>query len=110
MKDIAVFGFRDSLVGQVLNMLPPKINKKIKFFITDEVLTPININLEHEKEIILCKIRISVPSEKEIWKQYLLQLALKKIFLNLFLILTPLKQTPKIFQNPLFLKTINITP
>jgi len=33
MKNIAIFGFQDSLVGQVINFLPLKLKKKIKCII-----------------------------------------------------------------------------
>jgi len=40
MKNIAIFGFKDSTVGQLINLLPLEIKKKIKFLITTKKISP----------------------------------------------------------------------
>ena len=41
MKNIAIFGFKDSTVGQLINLLPVKIKRKIKFLITTKKISPL---------------------------------------------------------------------
>ena len=41
MKNIAIFGFKDSTVGQLINLLPLEIKKKIKFLITTKKISPL---------------------------------------------------------------------
>ena len=54
------------VMGKKLPALPKR---------NEEFFNKLSISrLDLERKIILCKIRISAPSEKEIWKQYLIQL------------------------------------
>ena len=48
-KDIAIFGFKDSSVGQLINMLPLSQKKKLNCIIISEKISKINIKKEHEK-------------------------------------------------------------
>jgi UDP-3-O-[3-hydroxymyristoyl] glucosamine N-acyltransferase len=48
-KNIAVFGYKDSFVGQVLNMLDIKVKNRIKFFISINKLPKLNIQNEHRR-------------------------------------------------------------
>ena len=47
MKNIAIFGFKDSSVGQLINMLDPKIKKKIELF---NFYTKNNSNRYYERQ------------------------------------------------------------
>ena len=49
MKDIAIFGFKDSTVGQLLNILPKGIRRKIKCFVSINSLKKIDIKVENNK-------------------------------------------------------------
>lgn len=49
MKDIAIFGFKDSTVGQLINILPKDLRKKIKCFISISKLKRIDIKKENIK-------------------------------------------------------------
>ena len=49
MKDIAIFGFKDSTVGQLLNILPKGIRRKIKCFVSINSLKKIDIKIENNK-------------------------------------------------------------
>ena len=49
MKDIAIFGFKDSTVGQLINILPFKIKKKIKCLISIKKLKKLDFDLEEKK-------------------------------------------------------------
>ncbi len=41
MKNIAIFGFKDSTVGQLINLLPIKLKNKIKCLITIKKISPL---------------------------------------------------------------------
>jgi len=58
MKNIAIFGFQDSLVGQVINFLPLKLKKKIKCIIILEKPKKINYFKKTEKREFIIKNRI----------------------------------------------------
>ena len=44
MKDIAIFGFKDSLTGQLINMLDDKYKKKLNCILTINEISKINIH------------------------------------------------------------------
>jgi acetyltransferase-like isoleucine patch superfamily enzyme len=48
-KDIAIFGFKDSVVGQLINMLDIKIKKKLNCIISFKKIHNIKIREEHKK-------------------------------------------------------------
>lgn len=49
MKDIAIFGYKDSSVGQLINMLNTKIKKKLNCIISFSKIKKINIDEEQSK-------------------------------------------------------------
>ena len=49
MRDIAIFGFKDSTVGQLLNILPKDLRKKIKCLISIGNLKKIDTKIENNK-------------------------------------------------------------
>lgn len=49
MKDIAIFGFQDSLVGQIINMFDSNLKKKLNCIISINKILKINITEEHKK-------------------------------------------------------------
>jgi len=50
MKNIAIFGFRDSSTGQLINMLSPKYKKKLNCIISYSKIINIDIEQEHKKK------------------------------------------------------------
>jgi len=49
MKDIAIFGFQDGLVGQIINMFDSNLKKKLNCIISINKMLKINITEEHKK-------------------------------------------------------------
>jgi UDP-3-O-[3-hydroxymyristoyl] glucosamine N-acyltransferase len=49
MKDIAIFGYKDSLVGQLINLLEEKVRKKINCIISISKLPDLDPDEEHIK-------------------------------------------------------------
>ena len=49
MKDIAIFGFKDSFTGQLINMLDDKFKEKLNCILSTCKITKININKENRK-------------------------------------------------------------
>jgi len=49
MKDIAIFGFKDSSTGQLINMLDDKYKKKLNCIFSINEISKINITEEHRK-------------------------------------------------------------
>ena len=49
MKDIAIFGFKDSSTGQLINMLDDKYKKKLNCIFNVNKISKINITEEHKK-------------------------------------------------------------
>ena len=50
MKDIAIFGFKDSSVGQLINMLDNKLKRRINCIFSLSKISQININEAYEKK------------------------------------------------------------
>lgn len=49
MKNIAIFGYKDSLTGQLINMLDVKIKKKLNCILTLSKIPKLDVKKEHKK-------------------------------------------------------------
>ena len=48
-NNLAIFGFKDSFAGQLINMLDDEVRKNLNCLISYSRITKLNINKEHKK-------------------------------------------------------------